>query len=153
MEVLTNAKAEVNKASNDGTPPLCAASQLGHKEIVKILLKARADPLLSRTNGWNAFVIAASKGHLEILKDIYDHLSRVLQMPPRDIQRFVNAKEKNYGLTALHCVCYEGHLEVVQYLIFEVKADKTIRDLQKKTPLDYARENGHKDIVGWLEAL
>jgi ankyrin repeat protein len=43
VKTLLAAKAEVNKANNDGETPLYWASRNGHVEVVKTLLAAEAD--------------------------------------------------------------------------------------------------------------
>ncbi len=129
------------------------AAQKGHAEIVNILLKSNADASISNFKGATAIIAATIKGQFEIVKNIYDHLSRVIRMPPKELQGFVNAKEKENGMTALRWACHEGYGEIAEYLIFTAKVDETIKDLEGKTALDLAREKEHTNIVTWLGAL
>ena len=38
------------------------------------------------------------------------------------------------------CHCRQGHLEVVQFLLTEGKADVSVKDISGRTPLHYASE-------------
>lgn len=53
--------------------------------------------------------------------------------------------------TALHLACMGGHDRVVRFLVDTAMMDVAQRDAQGKTGFDHARENGHWEIVEWLE--
>lgn len=55
------------------------------------------------------------------------------------------------GSTALHRACYFGHAECVTYLV-AAGANRNARDVDGKTPRDWAQERGHLDCVQVLDA-
>ena len=63
----------------------------------------------------------------------------------------MNAKS-NYGWTALHEACSEGHLNIVNRLI-ELGVDVNAKTNEGKTSLHYAQRYKHLDIVNRLMEL
>jgi ankyrin repeat protein len=59
------------------------------------------------------------------------------------------AKDK-YGWTALHHASFDGHLEIVKYLIEKCHVDKKVKGNNGWTALHYASEQGHLEIVKYL---
>ncbi len=43
VQILANARADLNQSTDDGATPLYMASQHGHAEAVEILIQAGAD--------------------------------------------------------------------------------------------------------------
>ncbi len=53
----------------------------------------------------------------------------------------------DYGLTALHLACRNGHLEVVkQYDLFTKKEERAKKDCFGKFPIHYAAEKGFHEV-------
>ena len=83
---------------------------------------------------------AAQQGHLSVVQHICGHLEDK------------NPKDSN-GFTPLHLAAANGHLEVVKHLT------QFVDDLHPKngvcwgpkTPLDFAEEKGHHEIVDYLK--
>lgn len=61
----------------------------------------------------------------------------------------VNSQTKN-GATPLYLACQEGHLEIVQYLVKDCRADAIIRANDGMTPLHAAAQMGHNTVIVWL---
>lgn len=61
----------------------------------------------------------------------------------------VNSQTKN-GATPLYLACQEGHLEIVQYLVKDCRADPSIRANDGMTPLHAAAQMGHNTVIVWL---
>ena len=62
----------------------------------------------------------------------------------------VNMKD---GCTALHIASYMGHLEVVQLLEQDGKANVDLKEKDDATPLDLAIQNGKHDVDVYLFSL
>ena len=56
------------------------------------------------------------------------------------------------GITPLHDAAKMGCLEIVKFLASQT-SNPHIRNIYGKSPMDYARENGHSEIVGYLNQL
>ena len=46
---------------------------------------------------------------------------------------------------------YNGHLEVAKYLMEEEGANPKLKSTDNKTAYDYALDNGHSEVVEYLE--
>ena len=54
------------------------------------------------------------------------------------------------GITALYGACLNGHVEVVQFLVHEGKADVNVKTNRGCTALYDACQNGHFEVVKCL---
>lgn len=69
MQLLIDAKANVNVQSNMGITPLMESAAGGHLETVKFLLEHGASvDTVTISNGWTAIVHAASGGHVDVVR-------------------------------------------------------------------------------------
>eukprot|EP00808_Paulinella_micropora_P029760 g48839.t1 len=59
-------------------------------------------------------------------------------------------KTDGQGWTALFFAVEEGHLEMVQWLVREGRANDQHKDQRQRSPLLLAANRGHVDIVEWL---
>lgn len=70
VEALIDAGTIVDRRRVAGTTPLFSAAEIGHIDIVGLLLRAKADALLTRTdsagNTWLPLDAAAATGHPEV---------------------------------------------------------------------------------------
>jgi ankyrin repeat protein len=88
---------------------LHAACGSGDHEIVAYLLKRGADPLARDSKGILPHHNAASKGHLPVLRLLFDRCPALHVNTP--------AMGPQMGITALHTAAMNGHLDNVQWLI------------------------------------
>lgn len=65
-------------------PPLSAAAQRGHLEIVKLFVENGADPLYRNKEGKSALDLAMESGHGEIAKYLRNVLLKLDETPPED---------------------------------------------------------------------
>ena len=83
---------------------------------------------------------AAEFGHLLVVQ----HICSLLEdKNPKDANDF----------TPRHLGAHFGHLEIVKYLVQHVK-DKHPKDgvyWGQKTPLDWAKQKGHSEVVNFLK--
>ena len=61
---------DVNLINDEGTTPLQTAALGGNLEMVRLLVRAGADPCLASRDGWSTLHIAAYSGHSEITQYI-----------------------------------------------------------------------------------
>ena len=135
---------DINPAQSDGQTVLHLAAQHGHLNVVSFYTDRLSDPnpgQLSndRFRGRSPLHVAAQNGHLAVVQ----HIVALLQNK--------NPKDQN-DFTPLHSATINGHLEVVKYIVQHV-ADihpKTGVYWEQRTPLDFANEAGHSEIVAFL---
>ncbi|TRY94397.1 hypothetical protein DNTS_027939 [Danionella cerebrum] len=97
----------------DGTAPLWIAAQMGHTEIVKVLLLRGADREAHRKDGSTALFKAAHKGHLSVMEEL-------LKFSP-SLGLLQN------GSTVLHAAVMGGSLKAVS-LLLKANADPALRN-------------------------
>jgi len=119
--------------------PLTYASFLGNLEIVKFLLYsgARVD-LPNKDLGAIAFQCAAHQGHLEICKVLKEHGSD---------PEFQTLKDKS---TALMWPSRKNKMNVVQYLVNDLKVNANQQDINGWTALMTASRRSCLEIVEYL---
>ena len=101
----------------------------------------------------NALYAAAAHGYLDILKTLYDAVAKVLDS--QALTDFVNAGEDLKGWTLLHGALMlsdeDEALNMVQYLVEEVKVDVFKKDLENEDALDHARSKYcFQNVVSFL---
>ena len=142
VERLLQARAdpEAVPSKDDGhkTPLVCAA-MVGNAEIVRLLVKYKANVQATDTLKRIALHLGALWGHAQVVE--------VLVQAKAD----VNAQDGvGYTRTPLHLAALWGHTQVVEALV-QGKADVDAQDGRGiNTPLHLAAEGGH---VQMIEAL
>ena len=169
VQILLEAKADVNTKTNDGKTALHQAARNGHEAVVKLLLEATADVNAKISYGWTALHLAARNGHEAVVQQLleagagvnardsngwtvlplaagngHEALVKLLLKAKAD----VNARNSN-GWTALHLAASNGHLAVVK-LLLKATADVNAKSSYGWTALDVAAENGHEAVVRLL---
>ncbi|XP_032236532.1 serine/threonine-protein phosphatase 6 regulatory ankyrin repeat subunit A-like isoform X3 [Nematostella vectensis] len=122
-------QAAVNRRSSIGLAPLHIASEKGHVDVVKTLLRYQARVDVFDETGKAALHFAAERGHLAVAQELLEH------------KAYVNAKTK-VGLTPLHLASENGHKELVGLLVNKYQGSVDALTLDKKTPLHLAAEKG-----------
>eukprot|EP00285_Hemiselmis_virescens_P000683 CAMPEP_0173414882 /NCGR_PEP_ID=MMETSP1356-20130122/84560_1 /TAXON_ID=77927 ORGANISM="Hemiselmis virescens, Strain PCC157" /NCGR_SAMPLE_ID=MMETSP1356 /ASSEMBLY_ACC=CAM_ASM_000847 /LENGTH=641 /DNA_ID=CAMNT_0014377089 /DNA_START=214 /DNA_END=2140 /DNA_ORIENTATION=+ len=143
--------------------PLCTAASNGDLGNVKLLLKANANIMAKNTNGWTSLYIAASKGHLEVVKHLGEMGGKELIMAKNTIGRTEASwggggeelimTPSNGGRTALYVASQNGHMGVVKHLM-EVGGRGLImaKDKNGDTAEMIARKGNKTDIADYIEA-
>jgi len=167
-DLLLRLGAPVNKGENEKL--IHVASQLGHKEIVSLLLQYGAI-LTSRTDTGNtALHLASEAGHLSLVKclvkvdrgGLYSANYKnetPLHVAARNgkynlVKYFakkgcnINATSAN-GATCLHVACANGHYTTVECLL-KHGAEVNVVNSADQTPLHIAASRGQTNIVELL---
>ncbi len=74
-DILIRAQADVNRPVADGFTPLITAASTGNLEMVRMLLKAGANPLVLDDEGKSALALAKKNKHQDVVKELEDRAS------------------------------------------------------------------------------
>ena len=144
VEALVNAGADINRRDMMLNNPFLYAGAEGLLDILRLTVKAGADPAITNRYGGTALIPAAHRGHVESVNYLLSHTR-------------VNVNHVNaLGWTALleAIVLSDGglrHQQIVAALIRH-GADVNLPDRWGRTPLQLARERGYTAIQALLEA-
>ncbi|XP_067898885.1 uncharacterized protein [Heterodontus francisci] len=138
IHILLQAGVSLDERDQRGCTPLIIASQYGHIALCCYLMGKGASLQACDSEGDNALHWAAFKGHCE--------LSRLL------IYSGFNPRQMDgFGQTPLHLAVLSGDLLTVQLLCEQNGVELETEDKSGNTPLKFARERQHKDIIVYLE--
>ncbi|XP_047435062.1 cyclin-dependent kinase inhibitor 2A [Mugil cephalus] len=118
---------------------LTSAAANGNTADVEALLRAGA-----QVNGPNRF----GRTPLQVMMMGSTSVAEALLSRGAD----PNVKDRSTGTTPLHDAARTGFVDTVRLLV-ESGADPQARDNKNCLPVDLARQNGHADVVAFLENL
>lgn len=144
MEVIKclvgHATADVNKQNNEKSTALHEAAFKGNKELVDLLIGARADAKAQNISGKTPLHRAISGNHLGVAKSLLDNGANI------------NVQD-SLGYTPAHYASFFGHFESTKFLV-QHGANVDLRELiGKKTCQELAQERRHHSIVEYLSRL
>ena len=131
------AGVDVNATDEQQRTALMFASFNGHTPVVKLLLEQGASLDHRDAAGRTALMFAATSANAE---------SAALLL---EAGAEINAVDTGERFTALMHAAAEGQVKVVQVLL-KYKADPAIRDVDGDTARDFAKQNGHAEVVRLL---
>ncbi|KAF1818520.1 uncharacterized protein K489DRAFT_374151 [Dissoconium aciculare CBS 342.82] len=123
VQLLLEAKADVNAQGGRFGNALQAASFEGHETVVQLLLEAKADVNAQGGALGNALQAASFEGHETVVQLLLEAKADLLLEAKAD----VNAQGGAFG-NALQAASSEGHETVVQLLLFAGAINKTGED-------------------------
>jgi len=124
--------------------PLLQAVKSGNASDVSGLLKRGANPDAEQFGGLTPLMIAAEKGHEEIVNLLIEYGANVHA-------RTVTTRLTNEGPNALMRACDGGHYAIVSRLI-AAGSDVNVTNGKMETPLVWAVRGNHAEIVDLLLA-
>ena len=138
VELLVNAKVNVNAQADDGATALNIACRNGHLKIASILLHNRANFALAKNDGWTPLMMACHYDHIDIVKLL---VSAQVDVDVQNID----------GATALYIACQNGHERIASVLLnANAIANPHITTYNGTTPLMAASDKGHDSTVELL---
>ena len=149
--------AQIDAKDNDGNTPLYAAAAANRKKNVKLLIKMGADAQADLYHAAKQGDATAVKALIKAGANAKDALKNAATLGDTNtvqkiLQTNVKIKREDAGRTPLHCAALKGHGTTVLALINAKKSAVHAKDKHDWTPLHYAAQNGHVDVVRLLIA-
>jgi CHAT domain-containing protein/ankyrin repeat protein len=154
VEKLITKKTVLNASDSNGATALLWGAGLGNMQIVKLLVQNGASVNISgviytntEKTGYygNLTGIAASQGHMEILKYLID--SCKIAVDDKEYNPETKLKD---GWTALQWAASRGQLEAVKFLLGRGANINARHTTDKGTPLLYAIQEFHSVVTDYL---
>jgi ankyrin repeat protein len=135
--LLTRRGIQVNAANQNGQPPLWLAAWHGHIQVVRLLLQCRD---IDINQGWGGYVppllAAIIAGHPDVAMTLLACGERL------EINAQTYQKESALSLAARY-----GHLQVVDTILQDQRADRNSVDDEGRTALWWAAHEGQTIVV------
>jgi len=135
--LLISKGAVVNSKDSRGNTPLHNATSQNHLEVARLLISKHADINARSNEGFTPLSNAVDGGHMELAEFLILFGAKV------------NTKTKRRGYTPLHVAVWSGAFAISDLLISE-EADIEVRDVDGRTPLDWAVTGFKKDTIKLL---
>ena len=121
--------------------PLHRACYEGHLSVVKLLIKEKVCDVTERDlNGHTPLQVACRKGHTEVVKYFIDDCHVDLRV----------AGTTTWQSNILHFAVHSSKLDLVQYLVREVRISPASVNDDGVTSLHRAAEHGSTAVLRWL---
>ena len=129
------------KHSSKAASPLHRACHDGHLGVIKVLVKENVCDVADRdVNGHTPLLVACRKGHIEVVKYFLEECHVDLRI----------AGTTALGSNILHFAVHSNRLDLVQYIVREVKISPTSVNDEGMTPLHRAADSGSTAVLRWL---
>ncbi|XP_067661816.1 serine/threonine-protein phosphatase 6 regulatory ankyrin repeat subunit B-like [Haliotis asinina] len=138
VELLVKNEIDLSLTDEDGHTILHLVSYKGCVDVLKYLLSLNSLDINNR--GWNKMtpvMLAADHGHKEVIELLLNHRADL-------------SISDKAGNNILHIACDSGHIDVVQYLLSLKLLGINSRGWNKRTPVMFAAEEGHKEVIELL---
>lgn len=144
----TDAQAALRSATGGFAPLGSYDAGDGAVETAAAAIASGADPAWLDHHKASPVHHACRNGHLELARFLVAdgaqaRAATVEQLDAEDV----------HDRSPLALACAAGHLEVVKWLVLEHAVWATRPDVDKKQPLDHAKESGQAEVAAWLEAF
>ncbi|XP_046332501.2 ankyrin repeat and KH domain-containing protein 1-like [Haliotis rufescens] len=165
--ILSQKIVDINGRGMYGRTPLMFAAIEGHKDVFDLVMSKGGDVSAFDGNGNNILHLACLGGNVEIVKyilsqniaeinsrDTYGRTPLMMAAAEEHKDVFdllvskgcdVSAFDGN-GNNILHLACFEGHVEMVKYILSQNILDINSRGVHGRTSLMFAATEGHKDV-------
>ncbi|MCT1531622.1 ankyrin repeat domain-containing protein [Sphingobacterium daejeonense] len=141
VQFMVDQKPDViNELSSHGFYPLGIAAHFGKEDIVRILLRNRANPNSSSQNGYQVFPIHSA------LSNGQDNIAKMLIEAGAEVNVLQSSR-----ISPLHLAAQQGNVDLI-IILLEHGANIAIKNDFGQTASDLAAEKGYNEIAEILKA-
>ncbi|KAK7074366.1 hypothetical protein SK128_009451 [Halocaridina rubra] len=148
IKLLLTAGASMEVTNLNGLTSPHIAAENSHSMTVKVFVEAGFNVNCKDAFDRTIFHYAAGNGQLSVIKDAFDNVKNSAFSGVFNTNEHLLAKDKS-GNTLLHLAAFEGHLEIVRYIL-ECNGNLAVVAAVNKdtdTPLHLAARSGHGEVV------
>ncbi|KAJ3341102.1 hypothetical protein HDU93_005734 [Gonapodya sp. JEL0774] len=151
LTALVEKGLDVNVANSEGKTLLILAAENNLPEAARGLLECTSalkrplNLLHQDLRRWTALMRAAENGATECVALMLE------KIPAAGLRKFVDLTNE-FGQSALHLAAQRGHTDIVK-LLLQAGCDFVGKDRDGMTPVELAKEAGHREIFTLLDQL
>ena len=141
-ELITTYQLDPHQAGSNGKLPIHCAAQSGDILLLELYVKDYKCSLsLTDNKGWDVIHFSSLKGHTHFIKHITSQYPRYISL--------LHSTD-NEGRIPLHYACESGNIQLVTFLINDMKCDVNAKSTRGSTCVSFARFSGNLDLVQLL---
>uniref|UniRef100_A0A1X7TQD0 Uncharacterized protein n=1 Tax=Amphimedon queenslandica TaxID=400682 RepID=A0A1X7TQD0_AMPQE len=141
-ELITTYQLDPHQADSNGKLPIHYAAESGDILLLELYVKEYKCSLsLTDNKGWNVIHYSSLKGHTHFIKHITSQYPQYISLLH---------STNNDGWVPLHFACKSGNIQLVIFLIDDMKCDVSARNTRDSTCVTFASGSGNLDLVQLL---
>uniref|UniRef100_A0A1X7TVU5 Uncharacterized protein n=1 Tax=Amphimedon queenslandica TaxID=400682 RepID=A0A1X7TVU5_AMPQE len=141
-ELITTYQLDPHQANSKGLLPVLCAAQSGNILVLEIYTKDYKCSLsVTDSRGWNIIHFSSFKVHTHFIKHITSQHPQYTSLIH---------STNNDGKIPLHLACETGNIQLVTFLINDMKCDVNAKDTRDQTCVTFACFSGNLDLVQLL---
>ncbi|XP_019850283.1 PREDICTED: serine/threonine-protein phosphatase 6 regulatory ankyrin repeat subunit B-like [Amphimedon queenslandica] len=141
-ELITTYQLDPHQADSNGMLPIHYAAQSGDILLLELYIKDYKCSLsLTDNKGWNVNHYSSLKGHTHFIKHITSQYPQYISL--------LHSTD-NEGRIPLHLACGSGSIQLVTFLINDMKCDVNAKDTSNSSCVTFACSSGNLDLVRLL---
>ncbi|XP_019856652.1 PREDICTED: serine/threonine-protein phosphatase 6 regulatory ankyrin repeat subunit B-like [Amphimedon queenslandica] len=141
-ELITTYQLDPHQADRNSTLPIHCVAESGNILLLELYVKDYKCSLsLTENKGWNVIHYSSLEGHTHFIKHITSQYPQYISL--------LHSTD-NEGQIPLHCACESGNIQLVKFLINNMKCDVNAKDTRDQTCVTFACFLGNLDLVQLL---
>ena len=141
-ELITTYQLDPHQADSNGTLPIHYAAESGDILLLELYVKDYKCSLsLTDNKGWNVIHFSSLNGHTHFIKHITSQYPQYISL--------LHSTD-NEGKIPLHLACESGSIQLVTFLINDMKCDVNVKDTTDQTCITFACFSVNLDLVQLL---
>uniref|UniRef100_A0A1X7U100 Uncharacterized protein n=1 Tax=Amphimedon queenslandica TaxID=400682 RepID=A0A1X7U100_AMPQE len=141
-ELITTYQLDPHQADSNGKLPIHYAAESGDILLLELYMKDyKCSLILTDDKGWNVIHFSSLKGHNHFIKHITSQYPQYISL--------LHSTD-NEGQVPLHLACESGNIQVVTFLINDMKCDVNAKMRRDQGCVTFACFSGNLDLVQLL---